>query len=309
MKKKHEVVVRGYNHNYIVTIAIGKKTLNHWNMYAKKSWVKYCKKNFIGLIVIKDHIIDKSSIKWKKPTWQKFLLGNYLLKHEKKKIKNICYLDTDILINVNSPNVFEYHKENKFSVVSEIDLPFERLKILKKISFFRKKYYSKRYKLNSSILFTHKEKFQYDRLPIQKNYFCAGLIIFNKRYFALMSKWFFKHKSNLNNLTGGGDENIMNYEVLNYGKVNYLNYKFQALWLYEMANNYSFLYKFKNKKNKIIDYCIDEAIFNNYFLHFPGSWHEGNMWKNKNLNKLNNRLHIYLKKKIKAKPYGRILPK
>ena len=29
--------------------------------------------------------------------------------------------------------------------------------------------------------------------------------------------------------------------------------------------------------------CIESSLINNYFLHFPGSWHEGKMWKIKGI--------------------------
>ncbi len=45
-----------------------------------------------------------TSLYYKKPTWNKLLLGNEILK--KFKQKNMCYLDTDILINPISPNIF-----------------------------------------------------------------------------------------------------------------------------------------------------------------------------------------------------------
>ena len=81
-----------------------------------------------------------------------------------------------------------------------------------------------------------------------------------------------------------------------------------------MADKYSFLYKFKGNKNKYVKTCIKECLLNNYFLHFPGSWYEGNMWKYKNI--INNfelktleKLNNYFSFKTKAKPIGRILPK
>ena len=56
----------------------------------------------------------------------------------------------------------------------------------------------------------------------------------------------------------------MNFKIFNT-KVNILNYKFQALWFYEM-DKYSFLYNLKDK-NQLVKFCIEEVLMNNY-LHF-----------------------------------------
>ena len=313
--KIHEKIFNSRKKNFIVTLLIGKKFLDEWKKYAAPLWKKYCIKNDIGLILIKDHLIKKSNPFWKKAVWQKMLIGAYLSKHE-KKIKNVCYLDSDILINPFAPNIFKFHSESKFSVISEVsNLPFNLDRVKKKLSFNRNFFYSKKYPLDSALFMSSKEKFKFHNFKNQKNYFCSGVIVFNlKKFSKRMKDWFFKYTKDFETLTGGGEEPVMNYEILNTKKVNFINYKFQALWLYEMADKYSFLYKFKGNKNKYVKTCIKECLLNNYFLHFPGSWYEGNMWKYKNI--INNfelktleKLNNYFSFKTKAKPIGRILPK
>ena len=56
-----------------------------------------------------------------------------------------------------------------------------------------------------------------------------------------------------------------------------VEYQFQALWLYEMAEKYGFLYEsFDN--TDLIKECIKSSLRQNYFLHFAGKW-EGQMYK------------------------------
>ena len=87
-----------------------------------------------------------------------------------------------------------------------------------------------------------------------------------------MKNWFYKYKKNTNTLTGGGEEPIFNYEIFKTGKTKILDYKFQALWLYEIANKFPFLYEYKNQKNMIIKKCVQASLEDNYFLHFAGKW-------------------------------------
>ena len=47
-----------------------------------------------------------------------------------------------------------------------------------------------------------------------------------------------------------------------------------------MAIYYPFLYETKSIRNNEITKSIVASLKNNYFLHFAGTWHEGQMWKN-----------------------------
>ena len=114
----------------------------------------------------------------------------------------------------------------------------------------------------------------------QNDLFCAGLFVFNVlEYHSIMKEWFMKYSRDVSTITGGGDQPIMNFEIQNYGKVNWLEYKFQSLWLYEMAWKYPFLYQNRGFDNGIIKQCVEASLFTNYFLHFAGSWYESEMWK------------------------------
>jgi hypothetical protein len=315
MKNKFKIILDSNNKkNFLVTVAIGKKSLDEWTKYAKPLCLKYCKKYSLGLIVIVDDLIDKKDLFWKKATWQKMLIGSYL-KSSGLKIRNICILDVDILINPNSPNIFKHHDEKKISLVSQVyNLPYDLNFIRKRISFNRNKFYSKKYKLDSALFMSLKQIYKYHHLKPQKDYACSGVIVFNNNKFSeRMKNWFYKYKKNIDTLTGGGEEPIFNYEMLKTGLTKMLDYKFQALWLYEIAYKFPFLYRYKNQNNETIKKCVQASLEDNYFLHFAGKW-EGDMWKIKNIYtdkslKLNSKFLEYLKKKSYGKPIGRILPK
>ena len=209
-KNSYLKILESRSQNYLVTIAIGKKVINRWRKFLKTNWIKYCKKNKIGLIIITDDLIDKKDVYWKKATWQKMLIGKYLKDNFSKKINNICYLDSDIIINPLAPNIFNFHQINKISVVSMINnLPYDLLNTRKKISYYRNNFYSKKYPLDSALFMSNKKIYQYHKLKPQKDYFCAGMFVFNLNYFAEeMSKWFFKYKRNIKSITGHGDQTM-----------------------------------------------------------------------------------------------------
>ena len=297
--------------NYLVSVIIGKKYFKKWKDYASKSWINYCKKHGLGLIVFKEHLLDKKNKYWKIPNWQKLLVGKKIL--EKYEVNNLCLLDCDIIINyLSAPNIFNYYKNNNtFGLISQINnLPYEEYVVKKRIAYFRNNFYSKRYPLDSSLFMSLKEMYKYNNLPEQKDYACTGVIVFNaKNHSNMMKDWFYKYDKKIKTLTGGGEEGHLNYEIQKYKKITWLDYKFQALWNYEMAYYYPFLYRNRKNKKFIIE-CVRSSLLNNYFLHFAGMWHESEAWQNKKIfndnryEKMIMKYFAYFKKKPSGKSKG-----
>jgi len=255
--------------NYLVTLALGKNFFEDWKRYCSSSWIKYCKKNNLGLIVITKNLVEKKNKFWKKPTWQRLLVPKYIEKL-KLKIKNICVLDSDIFINEYAPNIFIKSNLKKISVVNFFkNLPFKRsdYEIRMRLVHLRRLFLNKSFPLRSSLTASPKQIFENYKLSNDiDNYFCAGVMVYNVTKF----KNFF--------------EKIY---------IKYCN----------LSDKYSFIYRIKKNRSEIIKYCAEEILLNSYFLHFPGTLSDaGNAWKIKNffkdkkLQKLNNLFNV--KRKI-----------
>jgi len=312
-KKNCYKVIRSNSNveNYLITVAIGKKYFDNWKNSYSKNWLDYCKKNNLGLIVFNDDLIEKNSVLWKHPTWQRLLVPKYLSIYFKKKIKNICLLDADIIINANSNNIFDFHKNKTISYISLYkDLPYKDTfkELRKKIVFYRKNYMNKKYPLQSSILGSPNEIYKNYKFPkIFNDYFCAGVLVFNSSQNCdFFLKIFFRYYNDKRFI---GVEVPLNYEIFNNKKINKLNYKFQTIWLYELAYHYTFLYRLK-KINKIKNLCVQQSLLDNYFIHFAGSWPDtksSKYFKNPandlSFQKLNNEFSLFKKLQLKAKFY------
>ena len=301
--------------NYIVSVAIGERYFKEWKKYAFYGWDKYCKKNDIGLIVFEEELISKSNKEWKKPNWQKLLIGPELKKLN-FEIDNVCFLDIDIIINhISSPNIFNFYNPKTFGLISQvknIDVPLDLT--LRSIAFNRNYHYSKKYPLDSALFMTPKQIFKFHNFKQFDDYACTGVFLFNlKNHGDLLLKWYYKYSSDYKSITTG-EEPILNYEIQNYKKITWLDYKFQALWLYEMAWKYPFLYDLKSSTNQEILKCIEASLTMNYFLHFPGAWNEGKMWLNNKILKSKKtqtkikKFSNYMEKKVSGKPKGIIKP-
>ena len=95
------------------------------------------------MVVFKTDLIPFEDKFWKKATWQKMLIAD-TLKKSSLLVKNVCYLDTDILINYKSPNIFDDYDSETIGLVSiDKNMPFSHNESRRKVSFLRHKYYDK----------------------------------------------------------------------------------------------------------------------------------------------------------------------
>lgn len=301
--------------NYVATLAIGEQYYSGWENYALPSWKIYCKKHGLGLIVFKEDLVEESSDTWKKRQWQKLLIGREM-KNAGLSDCNVCYLDTDILVNPTAPNVFEFHQQGTISLVSQKhNLPYPLDQVLRRIAFLRHTCYDNNYPLDSALFMSLKQVYEYHNMEVQPDYACTGFYIFNVNEHAdIMEGWFNKYGRNVESITGGGEEAHLNYELQAWGKLSWLDYRFQALWIYEIAWKYPFLYDYGRSNPELIKECIEGSLFTNYFLHFAGSWQESQMWKIDNVLKDKSKIQQleafsdYLKMPVTGMPKGQIKP-
>lgn len=307
----------GVSGNVLATLAIGDMYLDNFNKYALSSWLMYCNQFDLGLVLFDEQMIDINSENWKKPNWQKLLIGECLKKYD-KSIANVCYLDTDILISPLAPNIFDFHESEKISVVSQINnLPYPEAVVKRRIAFNRHNFYSDSYPLDSALFASLDQIYGYHNLPSQSDYFCTGVYVFNLENHAdMMAEWFYKYPKNIKTLTNGGEEAVLNYELQKYGALSMLPYEFQSLWNYEMAWKYPFLYWNRGKgadSDSLIRQCIQSSLLSNHFLHFAGSWYESDMWKMPKILDENMLIFFqsyddYLRKDLTGKPVGMVKP-
>lgn len=307
----HLVIRSSKSKNYLASIIIGEKHYSDWKKYCSTSWIKYSKKNNIGLIVIFKNLLDKKSDLWKKPTWQRLLIAKYI-KNSNLDINNICVLDSDIFINEFSPNIFKKSDLKKISVVNFYkNLPFKKTyyKIRERLVYLRRIFLDKQFPLQSSLTAEPKEIFLNYKLGRNlNNYFCAGVMVYNvKKYADFFQKIYLKYAKKKQKVKFNGVEVPLNYEVMSKAKTFWLDYKFQAIWLFELSDKYSFIYRVRKNRSELIKLCAEEIILNSYFLHFPGTykdskktWKIKNFFSDKKLIKINEIFHSK-KKKIKTK--------
>jgi hypothetical protein len=301
--------------NALVTIAIGKNYLENWEKNALPTWKLYAQRHKLQIIVVASNLIKESDPFWKKPQWQKLLLPNALTKF-RPEVENICYLDTDILINPTAPNIFDQISVGKIGSVSlRKNLPFDREKVYKKLALLRKTYVDNSYPLDSALFISLEHLYEFHGLPIQNDEFCTGVLLFDIASFSeVMKEWFYEYSNSVKSITNNGEQTHLNYHVLNGGYYNQLNYKWQSIWSYEVAWKYPFLFKPEFKDHILVQECMKNLLFENYFLHFASSWSEANAWTTNTINITPEDMSFYedysklINKKNSGVPVGYIVP-
>jgi hypothetical protein len=299
--------------NYLVTTAIGEPYFSNFKKYIMPSWMDYCQKFNLGLAIVTNDLIERSDKYYKKANWQKFIVARELRSLD-PLVNNLCHLDTDIIISPLAPNIFDFHSDDSISVISlRKKLPYSHAMALRRMAFFRNKYYDSKYPLDSVLFSTIDDLYKNNELNVPKiaDEVCSGVFVYNvSRHLDFFEKTFFSVDKNVKTLTNNGDQTHFNYYVLN-AKVKFLSYKFQTMWVFEQAMKYSFLYE--NSDKEMIKKCIRSSLLDCYFLHFAGSWHESDMWKNDNILNAENvdlmqNFSSYLDTKVTGNPVGMVRP-
>ena len=309
------IIEPGKSRNILATVAIGEKYYEPWEKYALPSWRKYCERYDLGLIVFTSDLVSQTDATWKKATWQTLLIGD-ALKSKLPLVNNVCYLDSDILINHTAPNVFENYDPATIGLTSlRKNLPYPYENTLRRVAYLRNKYYSNTYPLDSALFISVEDLYKFHNLPVQPDEVCCGFYVFNvQNHSEQLKKSFGNYDRTIQSITAGGSQTHFNYEVQSNFTISWFDYKFQAIWLFEMAWKYPFLYNFGKENKALIKECIEASLFTNYFLHFAGLWHESEMWNmegildNPEVEKKFEEFNAYLSVPVTGKPVGQVRP-
>jgi hypothetical protein len=305
-------IVKVNSTNAIAVLAIGDEHYQKWQKNSLPSLQIYCERNKINLyaqIESLAHISDN-----RKLTWQKFLIPKQI-KLFYPHIKNFCYLDTDIICNPFAESIFESQISGEISLVSQFkNLPFNLKIAQRRIAFFRNKYYDKNYPLDSSLFMSPTDIFEYHGFTTFDDYACAGLFLGEIELCSnFLESVYHKYDDKFESITEG-DEPVFNFEIQNNFTINWLPYKFQTLWNFEMSIKYAHLYRNQSSNKNLINDAVLSTLMDSVFLHFAGSWPEKLCWEKFSVFDQPDMIGIlkeytdYLKIPVKGSPTGMFKP-
>lgn len=304
--------------NWIATLCIGENHRSMFNKYCLGLAREYCVRNGIGLISIFEDISDDCLriSRGKKLNWQKLLIPEFL-RTRISGINNLCYIDSDILVNPFSQDVFSVADEEKFAVVSQThNVPFDDYECRKIISFYRNRYYSQSYPLDSAIFMSTEDVYRHHGFEVFSDYCCSGMFVCNVNRYAKPLKRLFEDVANdTTSLTDGGDEPYFNMAIrvkCNEFELQNLPYKYQAIWSWEMASRYRSLFAEGLTPTQKTREAITDCLLSVSFLHFAGGWPDSWLYRDERLTENvlsveNEEFSEYLRIKPTGRPVGRVV--
>jgi hypothetical protein len=303
-----------YDHDqWIGTLAIGDSYLKTYERYVLPFALDYCNRYNLGLVALVDDASANFSpeIASKKKTWQKLLIPQALFSYLGRDVE-VAYYDADILLNPFGKNVFDYSNKSSLGLTRQSSgIPYDDHACRRLISFYRNKYYSKDYPLDSAIFMSTEQIYRYHKLPIYDDYSCAGFFVCHDSSTANgLSKIYEKYISSVGGLTEGGDEPFVNHEFRNFFNIFYLDYEFQAIWTLEMASRYRHLFEHPSPSSDSV-HCISSLLLSVTALHFAGYWPDAQLYKDERIyakvnEEINHDFFKYRQEPVWAVPHGRI---
>lgn len=250
----------------IVTLNLGEWHYNTWNKLFRDSWIRYANQHQYDIIVITD-LLDKSEAsKTIPPSWQKLLILN---QNWCQNYERIVWIDSDIAINKNAPDILNY-VENKeligayieddyFSLSDKQNLLERRLNT--KISIgdtnqawinFKKSFYT-----NAKIDFKSNE------YPIIN----SGVIVLCPYYHKEVMLKAYSHARDV----VGQEQLILTKLLIENQILHPLSPKFN--WCIEpwYVLNFSHINMSTQRDWEILALCIKNEMNKSYFLHMNGS--------------------------------------
>lgn len=266
---------------WIATLAIGESHLKCYERYVLPFALDYCKNNNLGLAALVDDFdnIYPEVVSMKKKNWQKLLIPTALSRYLDKEL-DVAYYDSDVLLNPYGKNVFHFSNKSSLGLTKQSsNIPYDDHLCKKIISFYRNKYYSDSYPLDSSIFMSTEQIYRYHNLPVYDDYSCSGFFVCHDSTTANKLLQIYElYDCSIGGLTDGGDEPFLNHEFRNRFQICYLDYEFQAIWTWEMASRYRHLFLHPSPTEESSN-CISSALLSVTALHFAGSWPDAQLYK------------------------------
>jgi hypothetical protein len=263
----------------IVTLVIGKHYRDRWNKLCANNWQRYADQHGYDLICIDEPLDDSPRAQSRSAAWQKCLILGDQRVH---KYDRVVWIDSDILINPNSPCIFSDVPEDK---VGAVDM-FARLNELLPGKDYR--LVDRHAKFWQWPVYTPKDFYSKVDLPdLVDRAIQTGVMVLSPHYHrSILEDTYYNYEDMIN---GHFEMESVSYEIVKANCVHWLDCRFNTLWIDCMLRDYPFLLpkpKIENKlirgwkrltrghyqlpKKKITTSCLTTSFINNYFLHFAG---------------------------------------
>ncbi len=261
----------------IVTLAIGQAYEAIFEKYCRSLWSLYAEKHGFDLIVITQHLDNSPRAKSRNISWQKCLIFS---DPRIQKYDRVIWVDSDILINPNSPDITLGVPLEKVGVVDEAATPTkEDLRV----------YCDRPHKPQNQAMAEYlKTAFNptayYNDFELEgefKSIVQGGVLVLSPSHHQeLLESVYYNYEDK--GPEWNYEQRPLGYEIMKQEKEFWLSPKFNMTWVILKALMYPFLDSKSTLTEKVlkkvgidsrsalVSQCMTSAFLNNYFLHYAG---------------------------------------
>jgi len=245
----------------IVTLAIGDRYQAQWENICRKNWQSYADKHGYDLICITQPLDQSERAQKRSPAWQKCLI---LSQSFSQKYEQIVWMDADILINPNAPCIAKDVPLNKVGGTEDFIFPTPEL-------------YKKAHNI---IMGRIGLSFGEDQNLIKDFYTRNGLpddctqviqtgvlVLSPSHHREILEEIYYTYEDLGSSLMNNYEMPPLSYELVKNSLFYSLNYKFNSIYIYDLALKDPDLIRASQDK---LNELTRSALKGCYFLHFAG---------------------------------------
>lgn len=269
------------NKKAICTLVLGHSYIDMFNRYCRKDWQKYADKYGFDLQIFDTPLDNSERAQSRSPAWQKCLIP---LQQKLQQYEQLVWIDSDILINPNAPDITEGVQEDQVGAVDQYAIPNPE-----DAELWLKRSYSELDKKGVPYIKNLTGKDFHENYGITSPFNTVvqtGVMVFSPKFHKQTFKFVYDQYEDKGDPQWNYEMRPLSHELQKNHTIYWLNPKFNMIWsklknnLYPFLSDKSFEFistglfkKYKNEiiRKKLFKAIINQSLENNYFLHFSGS--------------------------------------
>ncbi len=259
--------------DWIISTAISGDYFERWEHGFSALWFDYADRHGLGIAIAVENLYRPGDEQLN-GAWQKLLAVDALAEEIGRPIR-CALIDSDVLISPFADNIFDAVTVGRIGIVSQINgIPMEYRRLTNRIAFLRREYIETSFPLNSLLNASPRQVFEWAGLePALDDYACTGLMVCDSaNHAALFREWYENAPTDERyHSIGDWEQTYVNHQIQRHPDVQWLDYSWQAIWMFEAALNYPFLYS-STVESEVLQWCVTSSVLRHQFLHLAGSW-------------------------------------
>jgi hypothetical protein len=263
----------------IVTIALGEDYRRLFHAKAHAGWKAYCDAHGFDLVVFEIPLDDSLRAQSRSPAWQKCLI---LERPELARYRQVCWVDTDILIRPDAPSVFAGVPENLVGGVDAYAAPNPHVYA----DVLSRMYQSWRAMGARFLDCPTPESFYTARgLPVTASQVMhTGVMVASPAHHAALFRHVYDAYEDVDGKATNYEWGPLSLEVVRRGLAQWLDYRFNLILSDQIEHHYRFLHgnlfghllapgqeaTAQALQDIVFKACLKELYANAFFLHFCG---------------------------------------